>query len=309
MKKKRIILDCDPGQDDAIAILLSYKAKNLEISGITTVCGTISADWVAKNALKICELAGAKDIPVYKGAKTHLKRAFIDLPDRHNFGGLGNAKLPEPRKKLAKGHAVDFIIDSFMGKNPPDLLVCTACFTNVALALKKQPKLAKKIPRIISMAGAITEFGNRNPVAESNIFTDPEAAKLVLRSGIPITMFPLDITHKILADKEFFTGLKKIKNKVAAAVKDILAFVGPNDIARFNARPIHDPTTIAYLIKPSLFKGKDVFVDVEADSDLTRGQTVVDWWAIMGKKPNVHMIYDVNAKGFFALLFDHLKRY
>lgn len=310
MAKKRFILDCDTGQDDAIAIILSLLSKTLKLQGITTVCGSVDVAQTTRNTLQVLELLNQVNIPVYKGEANFSHKPYSgSLPDRHNKHGLGYAELPSPQAKAQDQHAVDYIIDQFMGPNPPDVMVCTAALTNLAKALAKEPKLAAKIPQIVTMAGTRVEAGNMNPVAEFNVFSDPPAVAAVLKSGIPIVMIPLDITHKILATKDVLDKLQSYQNPLADTIHDIVSFAGPLDQERFGARPVHDPAVIAYLINPDLFTGRHVYVDVEMTSPLTIGQTVVDWWMIMGKDPNVWFASEIDVDGFFDLFWQALDAY
>jgi purine nucleosidase len=315
MVKKRMILDCDPGQDDAIAIFLSYIAPELSLEAITTVGGTIPVELTTRNALGLIAAAagasGGQLTPVYGGAARPLKREPQQLDDRHNVGGLGNATLPAFSHRAEATPAPDFLVDVFMDKaRRPDLLVCTGPLTNVALALQQQPELARQIPEIVLMGGAVREFGNRNPVAENNIYVDPEAADIVFKSGIPLTMAPLDVTHKILTQPEFMARLAALNNPVARLAHDILSFTGPWDIDRFGLRPVHDPVTIGWLLHPDLFRGgKRAHVAVETQSEQARGQTLVDWWGITGQPANTEVLMDVDVDGFFDWMLEGLGRY
>ena len=310
--KRKIIIDTDPGQDDAVAILLAAASpEDFDILGVIAVAGNVPLSFTSTNCRKVLELAGRSDIPVHAGCRRPIMRTPRTAEYVHGPTGLNGPELPEPKMPLGEQHGVDWLIDTVMAHPPKSVTLCTlAPLTNVAMALVKAPDIAARIGQIAMMAGAFFEGGNVTPTAEFNVFVDPEAADIVLRSGVPITMLPLDVTHRTLTTGERIKALRALGNRTGQAVAEMLAFSEAFDRKKYGSdgAPLHDPNVIAWLLKPELYKGREINVTVETASGLTLGMTVADWWRVTGRPANVHYIRDVDAAGFYALIFERLKR-
>ncbi len=306
-----IIIDTDPGQDDAVAILLALGSPELDVVGITTVAGNVPQPLVTTNALKLCELVGRTDVPVFIGAHRPLVRELYTAEYVHGPTGIDGTDLPNPVTTPQPKHAVDFIIDTCLAAGSDGVTICPiGPLTNIASAIAREPMIIANIREIALMGGGFFEGGNTTPVAEFNIYVDPDAATLVFNSGIPITMFPLDVTHKALVLPEDLERLRAIDTPVGEAVAGMLGFYERHDIDKYGiaGAPLHDPCVIAYLIDPELFSGKRCRVDVETESELTVGQTVVDWWGVTGAEPNTMVMSDVDRLGFIDLVVERIAR-
>lgn len=307
---RKIIIDTDPGQDDAAALMLAFGSPSeLNILGLCAVAGNVALDLTSKNIRKICELCGRTDIPIYEGADRPLVKAPVTAEHVHGQTGLDGPDLPEPVMKVEQKSAIDFIIDTIRKEPDGTVTICTlGAMTNLALALQKAPDVATRIQEVVMMGGGFSEGGNITPAAEFNVFVDPHAADIVLRSGAKLVMIPLDVTHQLLAKRSHFERLNKVGTAPALAMVEMLQFSERFDIAKFGSdgAPLHDPSVIAYLLKPSLFSGRLCNVTVETQSELTIGMTVVDWWHVTDRPKNVHFIRSVDAEGFFALFIERL---
>ncbi|WP_170338262.1 nucleoside hydrolase [Ruegeria arenilitoris] len=312
MTARKIIIDTDPGQDDAVAILLALASPDeIEVLGITAVAGNVPLELTAKNARIVCELAGRTDIPVHAGCDRPLKRPLITAEHVHGKTGLDGPVLPDPQMPLAEGHGVDFIIDTLRAQDPGTVTLCPlGPLTNIATAFQKAPDIVERIQEIVLMGGAYFEVGNITPTAEFNIHVDPEAADIVFKSGVPIVVMPLDVTHKALVTKPRNDAFRALGAKVGIAVAEMTDFFERFDKEKYGSEgaPLHDPCVTAYLIRPELFSGRHVNVEIETQSDLTLGMTVADWWGVTDRTPNALFIGDVDADGFFALLTERLAR-
>ena len=267
--------------------------------------------FTSTNCRKVLELAGRTDVPVYAGCRRPMLRAPRTAEYVHGPTGLNGPDLPEPRMPLGTQHAVDWLIDTIMTQPAKSITLCTlAPLTNIGMALVKAPDIAARIEQIVMMAGASFEGGNVTPAAEFNVFVDPEAADVVIRSGIPITMLPLDVTHKTLTTRARLDAFRALGNRTGKAVAEMLAYSEAFDRKKYvwDGAPLHDPNVIAWLLKPELYKGREINVCIETDSHLTLGMTVADWWRVTGRAKNVNFMRDVDADGFYALLFERLKR-
>ena len=307
----RIIIDTDPGQDDAVAILLALASPELEVLGITTVAGNVPLALTERNARKICELAGKPDTPVYAGAVRPLVRQLVTAEEVHGQTGLNGPVLPDPVMPLQPQHAVDFIVETLMREPSGAVTLCTlGPLTNVAMALIREPRIAPRIREIVLMGGGFFEGGNVTPAAEFNIYVDPHAADIVFRSGIPLVMMPLDVTHKALTTKKRIEAFRALGTKVGTATAEMLEFFERFDEEKYgtDGGPLHDPCVIAYLIKPELFKGRHCNVSVETASELTMGMTVVDWWGVTKRARNATVMRDIDHDGFYGLLVERLGR-
>ncbi len=307
--RKNIIIDTDPGQDDAVAIMMALGSPELEVLGITVVAGNVPLNLTARNTRIICELAGRTDIKIFAGADKPIRGDQVTAEHAHGSSGLDGIELFEPSIPLQKMHATDFLLQTVSERPSKTVSLCPiGPLTNIALALKRKPEIGRRIEQIVMMGGGYFIQGNVTPSAEFNIFADPEAAEIVFQSGIPITMLPLDVTHKVLANKRRLNCIKSINNSASDALAGMLSFYGRYNSKKYgeDGAPLHDPTAIAWLIDPDLFTGKFCNVEIEVNSSLTRGATVIDWWGVTGRKENATVINDVDANGFFKLLFERL---
>lgn len=308
---RKIIIDTDPGQDDAVAILLAFASPEFEVLGLTAVAGNVPLALTEKNARKICELAGRSDAKVFAGAVRPLVRPLVTAEYVHGKTGLDGPDLPEPTMPLQKQFAVDFLVETLMAHEPGAITLCTlGPLTNIALALIREPKIAPRIQQIVAMGGGFFEGGNTTPAAEFNIYVDPQAARVVFHSGIPVTLIPLDCTHRALTSRVRVAKFRQMTNKAGPVVAELLDFFERFDERKYgtDGGPLHDPCVIAWLLKPELFSGRDVHVAIECESELTMGMTVVDWWGVTGKPPTAHVIKDVDSQGFFDLLSERVAR-
>ncbi|WP_421578425.1 nucleoside hydrolase [Shinella sp. M31] len=308
---RKIIIDTDPGQDDAAAIMLALGSPELEILGITTVAGNVPLSRTSTNARIILEFCTRTDVKVFAGADKPIARPLVTAEHVHGKTGLDGPELHEPQMPLEEQHAVDFIIETLRSEPEGTVTLCTlGPLTNIATALQKAPDIAGRVRELVMMGGGFFEGGNITPTAEFNIYVDPEAAAVVFQSGIPIVMMPLDVTHKVLTLKSRVARLRDIGNRPATALVEMLEFFERFDVEKYGSDggPLHDPTVIAYLLKPELFAGRDCNVEVETTSPLTVGMTVVDWWQVTGRRHNARVMKDVDADGFFALLTERVGR-
>lgn len=309
---RKIIIDTDPGQDDAAALMLAFASPDeLDVLGITTVAGNVPLSFTSRNARIVCELCGQSERRVFEGASHPLKRSLVTAEYIHGKTGLDGAVLPEPTMAVETQHAADFIIETLRREAEGTVTLCTlGPQTNVALALQKAPDIAPRIREIVMMGGGFFEGGNITPAAEFNIYVDPEAAAVVLGSGVPVTMMPLDVTHQLLTTKARVAKIAAIGSKPAQAMVEWLQFFERFDEEKYGSDggPLHDPTVIAYLLKPDLFQGRHCNVEIELQSDLTVGMTVVDWWRVSGREANATVMRHVDADGFFALLTERFAR-
>ena len=309
---RKIIIDTDPGQDDAVAILLALASpEDMEVIGITAVAGNVPLPLTQKNALIICELAGKTNIPVYAGCDRPLAHTLETAEHVHGKTGLDGPNLPDPQMQLTDGHAVDYIIETLRTHPANTITLCPlGPLTNIATAFQKAPDIVEKVQEIILMGGAYFEVGNMTPAAEFNIYVDPEAAEIVFKSGASIVVMPLDVTHKVLVTKQRNDAFRNIGTPFGIAVSQMTEFFERYDREKYGSEgaPLHDPCVTAYLIRPDLFKGRYVNVEIETGSTLTRGMTVADWWDVTDRAPNATFIGSVDADGFFDLLTERLAR-
>jgi len=309
---RRIIIDTDPGIDDAVAILLALATpEELEVLGIVAVAGNLPLVQTERNARRVCELAGRAAVPVYAGCERPILRPLATAEHIHRETARDRLLLPEPTIALQAQHGVDFLVETLRAAEAGTITVCAlGPLTNIAMALVKAPEITGRIGELVVMGGACFKLGNVTPTAEFNIHVDPHAAAAVFESGITITMLPLDVTHQLLTTGPRLDALRALGNRCGQAVAALLASFERNRRAKFGTRAtaLHDPSVIAYLLSPTLFQGREVNVAVETQSSLTMGMTVVDWWGVTGRKPNVRMMNTVDADGFFDLLTEKLAR-
>jgi len=300
MTRLPIIIDTDPGQDDAVALLMAMSARDrLEVVGITTCAGNVPLELTTANALRIVELAERMDIPVRAGCPRPIMRPLVTAPEIHGETGLAGTDLPAPRSRAQQGHGVSWLIETLLGA-PEPITVCTlGPMTNLAVALIMEPRITAHIAEIVSMGGAFSG-GNLMPAAEFNIFVDPEAASIVLGCGRPITLIPLDCTYQVRAVPQRLAAISAIGTKAATVVAQIMSYRATSEGGE--GRPVHDACVIAYLLKPELFGGPTVPVQVETASQLTRGTTLMDRRGRSGRPANCRVLTEANTDGFFSLL-------
>lgn len=309
---RKIIIDTDPGQDDAVAILLALASPaELDVLGIVAVAGNVPLAQNAKNALKIVELSGRTEVPVYAGCARPLRRRLVTAEHVHGDTGLNGPDLPEPRLKLEPEHGVDYLVTTLLAHPPGTITLCTlGPLTNIAMAMVREPAIIPRIHEIVMMGGGYFEGGNITPVAEFNVYVDPEAADIVMRSGVPIVMAPLDVTHGMLTTRARLAAFRAIGNRAGSAVAAMLDFSERFDIEkyRWQGAPLHDPCVIAWLLAPDLFEGRRINVTIELASELTMGMTVADYWGVTEREKNALFLRSGDADGFYALLVDRLAR-
>ena len=308
---RQIIIDTDPGQDDAVAILAALASPELEVLGLTAVAGNVPLPLTEKNARIVRDLAGRPEVPVFAGCDAPLKRPLVTAEHVHGKTGLDGPPLPEPAAPLRPEHAVDFIVDTLRDRPEGEVtLVPIGPLTNVAAAFEKAPEVVGRVAEIVLMGGAYFEVGNITPAAEFNIYVDPEAADIVFRSGVPLTVMPLDVTHKALTTRARVEAFRALGTEPGRMVAEWTDFFERFDKEKYGSEgaPLHDPCTIAWLLEPGLFSGREINVEIETVSDLTRGMTVADWWGVTDRAKNATFIGDVDAEGYFRLLTDRIGR-
>ena len=311
-RRRKIIIDTDPGQDDSVALLLALGSPDeLEIQAIVTVGGNVPLWRTTENALKILELAGRTDIPVYPGCARPMRRPPVTAEHVHGDTGINGVDLPPPQRAPEAMHGVDYHIAALRAAAPGEITLCVlGPITNVAMAMVKAPDIVERIGEIVWMGGAYFEVGNITPAAEFNVYVDPEAADVVLRSGVPVTLVPLDVTHRALCTPAHLAGFRALGTRAGTAVADMLGFSERFDLAKYGwpGAPLHDPNVIARLLRPDLYTGRRINVEIEVTSELTRGMTVADWWGVSRRPANATFLRDVDSDGFYALLTDRLAR-
>lgn len=310
---RRVIFDTDPGQDDAIAILLALASpEEIAVEAIVTVAGNVPLSLTATNARKICELAGRPDIPVYAGcARPMCARPLVTAEHVHGETGLNGPQLPAPEMPLQVQHGVDFLIERLRSAPSGSFTLCAlGPLTNIGMALVKAPDIATRIREIVLMGGAYFEVGNITPTAEFNFYVDPEAAAVVFASGVPITMLPLDATHQVLTTPDRLDRIRRLPGRAAQAAAAMLGFSERFDLEKYGSEgaPLHDPCVTAFLLRPDLFHGRAINVEIETASPLTLGMSVADYWRVTDRKANAFFIRAVNAEGFYDLLTERLAR-
>ncbi|HIF6261940.1 TPA: pyrimidine-specific ribonucleoside hydrolase RihA [Raoultella ornithinolytica] len=306
-----IILDCDPGHDDAIAMVLALASPELDVKAITASAGNQTPDKTLRNVLRMLTLLGRQDIPVAGGARKPLMRELIIAENVHGESGLDGPALPELDFTPQACTAVELMAKTLRESSQPVTIVATGPQTNVALLLNSHPELHDKIARIVMMGGAMV-LGNWQPAAEFNIYVDPEAAEIVFQSGIPVVMAGLDVTHRAQIHGLDIERFRQVGNPVATIVAELLDFfMEYHKDAKwgFTGAPLHDPCTIAWLLKPELFTSVERWVGVETQGKYTQGMTVVDYYFLTGKQPNTTVLLDIDRERFVDLLVERLAFY
>jgi len=313
MTARKVIIDCDPGQDDAVALFLAMSSPDeLDILGVTTVAGNVPLELTQRNARMMCDIAGLTDLPVYGGCERPMVREPITAEYIHGNTGIDGVDVFEPDTPLQQGHAVDFMIETLLAADKGTVtLIPTGPMTNVATAIQREPAILDSIHEIVAMGGAMREGGNRSPSAEFNVLVDPHAADIVYNSGKPVTALGLDVTHQVLSTRERVARMRALGNAVAVATADMLSFFHRYDTKKYGTEgaPLHDPCTIAWLLRPDLFATRRCNLSVEKESELTLGHTAVDFWHVTDRPHNVDWAYEVDADGFYDLLISRLARF
>ena len=310
---RKIIIDCDPGQDDAVALLLAMASPDeLEILAVTTVAGNVPLDLTQRNARMICDIADRRDVPVFAGCDRPIEFEPITAEYIHGDTGIDGLDVFEPETPLQPEHAVDFIMEALAAADPGSVtLVPTGPMTNIGTAIQQRPVIVDGIAEVVAMGGAMREGGNRSPSAEFNVLADPHAAEIVYNCGRPVTAMGLDVTHQVISTRDRVERIRAIGNPVAEAAAGMLGFFHRYDTNKYGSEgaPLHDPCTIAWLLRPELFATRRCNVSVEKESALTLGHTAVDFWHVTDRPPNVDWAYEVEADGFYELLLERLARF
>jgi len=313
LTKRPIIIDCDPGQDDAIALLLAMSSPDdLEILGITAVAGNVPLELTARNSCQIRDIGARDDIPVFAGCARPMQRDLVTAEYVHGVTGIDGIEIIEPKLPLEDLHAVDFIIETLNAADDDSVtIVPIGPLTNIGTAIQRDPAILAKVTEIVIMGGAMREGGNRTPSAEFNILVDPHAADIVFHCGRPITVMGLDVTYQVLASPQRVDRIRNLDNEAARATAGMLEFYSRHDSVKFGSvgAPLHDPCTIAYLLQPELFEGKQCNVSIETNSELTMGHTAVDFWNVTDFPKNAMWMHTVDADGFYELLTERLSRF
>jgi purine nucleosidase len=313
MSRQRIIIDCDPGQDDAVALFLAMaSAEELEILGITAVAGNVPLELTQRNVRLMCDIAGRGDIPVFAGCDRPTVRELLTAEKVHGKTGIDGIEIVAPDTPLQEQHAVDFIVETLRAAEDESVtLVPTGPLTNIGTVIDRAPDVLPKIRQLVIMGGAMREGGNYSPSAEFNILVDPHAADIVFRCGRPITSMGLDVTHQVLSTRARVERIRQLGNPVAAATAGMLGFFERHDSKKYGVEgaPLHDPCTIAWLLAPQLFQGRICNLSVETRSELTMGHTAIDFWHVTDRPHNVNWIHSVDADGFYDLLTERLARF
>jgi purine nucleosidase len=310
MAVRPLIIDCDPGVDDAIALLLALASPDrFNLLGITTVAGNVPLPLTQYNARRICQLAQRQDIPVFAGCPRAMLQRPITAEHVHGTTGLDGAVLPEPTMPLQAQHAVAFLINQLLETNVPITLATLGPLTNLAIALIQAPDIASNIEQVVIMGGAKGQ-GNVTPSAEFNIYADPHAARVIFESGLPLTLLGLDLTHQIVSTAERIAALEQLNTPVGKVAADLLRYYGQLDAEKYSlaAAPLHDPCVIAYLLQPELFAGRPMYVAIETDSQLCLGRTVIEDYPSEAQRANATVLETANAQGFYQLLTESLAK-
>ncbi len=313
MAARPIIIDCDPGQDDAVALFLALSSpEELAVLGITTVAGNVPLELTQRNARMMCDIAECTDVRVFAGCEKPMVRDAISAEYIHGNTGIDGVDVFEPETPLQDQNAVEFIIEALLAADDASVtLVPTGPLSNIGTAIEKEPSILQHVKEIVIMGGAMREGGNRSPSAEFNILADPQAAEVVFNCGRPITAMGLDVTHQVLSTRERVAKIRALNNAVAEATAGMLSFFHRYDTNKYSSEgaPLHDPCTVAWLLEPSLFRTEACNVSVETESELTMGHTAVDFWHVTDRPHNVNWTHAVDADGFYELLTDRLGRF
>lgn len=310
MDRRKIILDCDPGHDDAVAIMMAAKHPKIDLLGVTIVAGNQTLEKTTRNGLNVCQHLDL-DVPVYKGCGVPMVRARqIIADDIHGETGLDGPVFEPLTKKEEEKHAVQYIIDTLMASDGDITLVPTGPLTNIGMAMRMEPQIVGKIKEIVLMGGAY-QLGNVTPAAEFNILADGEAAYVVFTSGVPIVMMGLDLTRQALCYPNIVDRMEKIGTKAAHLFADLMRFFGQQQkkVFGWEGGPLHDPTCIAYLIDPSCIEVKPMFTEIEIRSEKSYGRTLCDYFHITGNEPNSLVATKLDVEKYWNLVEECIKLY
>ncbi|HUY61391.1 MAG TPA: nucleoside hydrolase [Candidatus Dormibacteraeota bacterium] len=304
-----VVLDCDPGHDDALAILLAHGSPAVELLAITTVAGNQTLDKTTLNARRVCTVAGIRDVPIAAGCAGPLVRPLTTAAHIHGASGLDGADFDEPTVPLSERHAVDLIVETVLERPGEVTLVPTGPLTNIAMAVRREPRIVSRVREVVLMGGAFTR-GNVTPAAEFNIAVDPEAAAVVFEAGWPLTMVGLDLTHQALATPAVLERIEAVGTAPARTMGQLLRFFGDayRRAAGLASPPVHDPCAVARVIRPDLVEVTDAFVAVETQGRWTSGMTVTDFRGTLGRPPNVQVATRLDVAGFWDLVIEALAR-
>lgn len=309
---RKIIIDTDPGQDDAVALLLALASpEDLEVLAVVTVAGNVPLSHTTTNARQVLELAGRPDLSLYAGCARPMRRRLVTAEHVHGATGLDGPVLPAPTMPVQSQHGVQYLIETFRQAESGSItLVTLGPLTNMAMALVQAPDIAPRIREIVEILGTWSENGNIAPAAAFNEYVDPEAADVVLTSGVKLTMVPMDVTHQCLTTPSRLAALRANGNACSVAAADMLAFSEAFDVGKYGweGAPLHDPCAVAYLIAPGMFGGRKVNVVVETAGTYTSGMSVVDWWRVTNREPNALFLREVDVDSFYTLLTERLSR-
>jgi purine nucleosidase len=308
MLPKRIIIDTDPGVDDALALLLALASPEIRLDALTTTQGNVTVERATRNALSILELCNASHIPVAKGSIVPLVQPLQASAYVHGESGIGNSQLPEPRATPVAKHAVDYLIDCVLA-NPNEISIFPiGPLTNIAMAIRKEPRFARAVKELVIMGGAILEYGNFTPQAEFNIFVDPHAAHIVFHSGIPITLIPLDVTHKCLLLQHHVERLMQISSPISRFIRDAMeVYLKSSFELGYAGSALHDPLTLATVIAPELLTRKEYYVDVDISGGVSMGKTFADIMNLIKKPANMQVAMDVRGQDFIELFLQRME--
>ena len=309
MPPKRIIIDTDPGIDDALAFLLALASPEIKLEALTTTQGNVTLAKATRNALSILELARANHIPVVQGSMLPLVQPLRASAEVHGESGIGASQLPEPTSQPVPGHAVDFLIKSVLAEPNEISIFPIGPLTNIALAIRKEPKFARAVRELVIMGGAIQDGGNITPLAEFNIYVDPHAAHIVFHSGIPITLIPLDVTQKCLLTEEHMDRLLKIHSPISKFIGEAMSVYLEASYARgFAGSALHDPLTLATILAPEVLTLKEYYVDVDLSGGVSMGKTFADMYNVSNKPANMKVAMDVRSDTFIELFVQHMEK-
>lgn len=309
---RKVIILTDPGQDQAAAIMMMLGLpEHFEVLGLVATAGNIDLSYTLENTLKLIELTGRLDVPVYAGCPSPIRRELVIADHVHGPTGMDGPELPKPSIKPSSKSGVDFIIETIRNAPPKTITITSLSpLTNLALALLLAPDIALRIQEVVAMAGAYFEGGNITPTAEFNAYVDPEAVERVLNAGMKLTLLPLDVTHQMRSTRQRLDDMKNTGTKSGIALSEMLTFSEAFDLKKYqwDGAPLHAPCVPLFVLEPEMFSGRQINVSVELSSPLTMGMTVADWWQITDRPKNVFWVRNGDDKRFYELLNDSLRR-
>jgi purine nucleosidase len=304
----RIIIDTDPGVDDALAILLALASPEIQLEALTTTQGNVTQEKATRNALSILELASASHIPVASGSVLPLVQPLRASAVIHGESGIGNSVLPEPQARPVEAHAVDYLIERVLREPQEISIFPIGPLTNIAMAIRKEPRFAEAVKELVIMGGAILEHGNITPAAEFNIYVDPHAAHIVFHSGIPIKLIPLDATHKCLLKQEHVDRLMRIDSPISRFIRDAMeVYLDASFQLGYEGSALHDPLTLATIIAPEVLAWKEYYVDVDITGGVCMGKTLADVANVLKKPANMKVAMDVRGADIVELFLQRME--